>query len=376
MKKFFCVLVVLCICAFSLIPVSAADFTVDFEDETDGATADETILGDEFVGVYATPDSSAVVAEDASGGNVITVKGFTDIKTIRTFKKAYTFSVDFISGSSNKASAVFVRGVEPSEYLEIENPKNKNVVQTFNYYEWDWYAENGGKAGGSNIGGSGIFIIPMDSTIRIGMKTYQEDGLTVATKTFDLPAPEGYKAGEKCNIKIEDTVTSVSIQINNKPFAVVELSEPGTIYETDDPGYQFYKKAVLKNAAGEEAGTAENTRICSEYSQIALTTRNETFSFDNVLLHDEEEAATAAPTGNTATPDSSGGESAATGSSKPSTTATSKATKAPTNAPKPTNAGQDADSNTTTIIVIAVTAAVVIAGVIVIIVVTKKKNKK
>ena len=89
------------------------------------------------------------------------------------------------------------------------------------------------------------------NTIKLGLKIYQEDGLGVSTKIFDLPAPEGYKRGEKCTIKVEDAITSVSISVNGTALAVVELSEPGTEYKTDDPVYGFYKKAVVKNAAGE-----------------------------------------------------------------------------------------------------------------------------
>ena len=49
-----------------LLPVSAAtvDFSVNFDDEPDGATADETLLGEEFIMSTGTPSSGATVEPD------------------------------------------------------------------------------------------------------------------------------------------------------------------------------------------------------------------------------------------------------------------------------------------------------------------------
>lgn len=267
-----------------LLPVSAAtvDFSVNFDDEPDGATADETLLGEEFIMSTGTPSSGATVEPDENGGSLLAMTGYTDIKSITYFDVAYTFSVDLITSATSE-HGVFVKSVEPDEFILIENPKNANTLQTFDFYEWDWYKENGGAAQAtSNIGGSGIFVMLGDGIIKIGVKTYQPDGLTVATETFDLPAPEGYQIGERCTIQIKDDITTVSVSINGTPLAVIELSEPGTEYEGDDPVYGFYKTAVVKDAAGTTLGTVENTRVCSEYSLVAITTRNKEVSIDNV----------------------------------------------------------------------------------------------
>lgn len=367
MKKVVSILVVLCIsfCINNFSPLlgATADLTVNFDDEELGATMEETKLGEEFILSTGTPDSSATVEEDSAGGSLIALKGYTDIKSITYFDMAYTFSVDLISNADN--TAVFVKSVEPDEYIQAENPKNQNVMQSFNYYEWDWYRENGGTAGGSSIGGSGIYIMPSANTIKLGLKMYQEDGLGVSTKIFDLPAPEGYKRSEKCTIKIEDTITSVSISVNGTALAVVELSEPGTEYKTDDPIYGFYKKAIVKNAAGEELGSAENTRICSDYSQIAITTRNVACSIDNVFLHYEGATATEPPADATETP--------ATEPAK--VTSTPKTTKGPMNTSKSPVSEQEKDNNTPIIIAIVAACVVVAAGIASAIVIAKKKKK-
>ena len=374
MKKFVSIFTIVCLLfcmnCFSPLFASAVDYTINFDEEVEGDSFENTALSEEFLLEAGTPDSGATIEEDEAGGNLMTLKGYTDIKSITYFEKAYTFSVDFISNADN--TAVFVRGVEPSEYIQVENPKNQNVLQTFNYYEWDWYQENGGSTG-SSIGGSGIYIMPAANIIKIGLKLYQEDGLGVSTKVFDLPAPEGYQRGKKCTIKVEDTTTSVTISVNGTKLAVVELSEPDTKYSTDDPSYGFYKKAAVKNAAGEELGAVENTRICSEYSQIAITTRNATFSIDNLSLQYEGSASEPTPSDPSATPEDDATGSPATASPKATATATAKATKTPV---KATNAPSSQDSGNTPIIIAVVSACVVVAaGIIIAIIVAKKKKK-
>lgn len=368
MKKFICILTASCIlfCMNFFIPLSAAGvtFSVNFDEEPDGAHMEETALGEEFIIAVGTPDSGAIVEEDSAGGSLLSLTGYTDIKSVTYFEKSYTFSIDFISDADN--TAVFVRGVEPSEYIQAENPKNQNVVQTFNYYEWDWYQENGGTAGASSIGGSGIFIMPSASAIKIGLKLYQDDGLGVSTKIFNLPVPEGYTRGEKCTIKIEDTVTSVSVSLNGTALAVIDLSEPGTKYDADDPSYEFYKKATVKNAAGEELGTVENTRISSEYSQIAITTRNAALRIDNVILQHEEEVSTPTQTPSDPT------KAPETESAKP--VVTSKVTKTPAGSTKAP--GNSNGSDRTPILIAIIAACVVVAGGITAAILIAKKKRK
>ena len=357
------------------LPVSAAtvDFSVNFDEEPDGATANETLLGDEFIMSTGTPASSATVEPDENGGSLHAMTGYTDIKSIMFFDTAYTFQVDFITNAKDN-TGVFVKSVEPEEFILVENPKNANTLQTFNFYEWDWYKENGGTAEGcsSSIGGSGIFVMPGDGIIRIGIKTYQPDGLTVATRIFELPAPEGYQLGERCTIQIKDDIATVSVSINDTPLAVIELSEPGTEYDGDDPVYGFYKTAVVKDAAGTELGTVENTRVCSEYSLIAITTRNQELSIDNVVLQYEEDESNA-----TEAPSEPTGEGDAT--EAPTTSGSGAATPTPartsSSTARPSASENDEDSNTPIIIAAVVAAVVVVAGIIIAVVVAKKKKK-
>ncbi len=67
--------------------------------------------------------------------------------------------------------------------------------------------------------------MPAANIIKIGLKLYQEDGLGVSTKGFDMPAPEGYQRGKKSTIKVEDATTSVTVSINGTKLAVVERCE-------------------------------------------------------------------------------------------------------------------------------------------------------
>lgn len=356
-----------------LLPVSAAtvDFSVNFDDEPDGATADETLLGDEFIMSTGTPSSGATVEPDENGGSLLAMTGYTDIKSITYFDVAYTFSVDLITSATSE-HGVFVKSVEPDEFILKENPKNANTLQTFDFYEWDWYKENGGAAQAtSNIGGSGIFVMLGDGIIKIGVKTYQPDGLTVATETFDLPAPEGYQIGERCTIQIKDDITTVSVSINGTPLAVIELSEPGTEYEGDDPVYGFYKTAVVKDAAGTTLGTVENTRVCSEYSLVAITTRNKEVSIDNVALQYEEEESNATEAPSEPTGEADATEAPTSGSG----TATPTPAKTASTAAKPSGTAGEDSSNTPIIIAAVVAAVVVIAGIIIAVVVAKKKKK-
>lgn len=207
--------------------------------------------------------------------------------------------------------------------------------------------------------------------IKIGVKTYQPDGLTVATETFDLPAPEGYQIGERCTIQIKDDITTVSVSINGTPLAVIELSEPGTEYEGDDPVYGFYKTAVVKDAAGTTLGTVENTRVCSEYSLVAITTRNKEVSIDNVALQYEEEESnvTEAPSEPTGEADATEAPTSGSGTATPTPAKTASA------AAKPSDTAGEDSSNTPIIIAAVVAAVVVIAGIIIAVVVAKKKKK-
>lgn len=104
-----------------LLPVSAAtvDFSVNFDDEPDGATADETLLGEEFIMSTGTPSSGATVEPDENGGSLLAMTGYTDIKSITYFDVAYTFSVDLITSATSE-HGVFVKSVEPDEFILID----------------------------------------------------------------------------------------------------------------------------------------------------------------------------------------------------------------------------------------------------------------
>ena len=303
LKRFGILCTAFCLCMTVMAGAAAVAHLFTFEDEMVGADVKATALDNEFYFNYGTPASKATVVGDSSdGGKRLQLEGYVDIKSYSNFVIPYTFSADIISSVTDNYG-IFVKGVDQEEQVQKENTKNQNVVQIFNYYEWDWYAENGGTSGGSGIGGSGIFIIPSTDKIKIGVKTYQADGLTVASAAVEFPVPEGYRHGESvCSVKVADHIENVEIFVNETLLCKIELSEPGQSYESDQTGIGFYKTAVIRNAAGDVLKTVENTRVCSDYSQLAITSRNQKYTVDNIRL--QYEAPDPTPTAEpTATPE-------------------------------------------------------------------------
>ena len=72
--------------------------------------------------------------------------------------------------------------------------------------------------------------------------------------------------------------------MNNALMCTVGLENPGVVYESDGTGQQYYGKATLYDAEDNQKLEVENTRLNSQGSQIALTTRFQTMEFANLYI--------------------------------------------------------------------------------------------
>ena len=269
------------------------DILYDLNDQTSGGYVTATNLADYFQYVGGTPQSSAQVirgdGSEGADGNYVRMKGYSDLRTWSDIEGPYEISVNLHMVEFGNC-AVYIRGEMPGALAPI-NPKNFNTVQVFNYYEWDWYAENGGSTfGGSSTAGSGIGIYPTEKNLVVRIKRYAPDGLTVASASYTFSYPEGLDdpTDSWMNLRCVDDEETVTIYINDHLLCTVSLEEPGVTYESDGTGQAYYGRAILYDAEGTEVLTVENTRLNSTGSQLALTTRNQVFEFDNVHISFDE----------------------------------------------------------------------------------------
>ena len=72
--------------------------------------------------------------------------------------------------------------------------------------------------------------------------------------------------------------------MNDALMCTVKLENPGVTYEKDGTGQEYYGKATLCDASGKQVLEVENTRLNSQGSQIALTTRFQTMEFANLYI--------------------------------------------------------------------------------------------
>ena len=260
------------------------DVLFDFEDVKAGQFIQDTSTAKQFELAVGTPSCMAQVVK-GDNGNYVRLKGYTDLRTWNDIEGSYEFSAD-IHMVDYGNSAIYVRGEMPGAYTPT-NPKNHNVQQIFNYFEWDWYAENGGyKFGGSSTAGSGIGIYPGTDAITLRIKRYAVDGLGVASASYTFPYSKQFQPNHDgwFKLRVVDDGNRVSIYCNDVLMCSVILENPGVIYETDGTGQAYYGKAILRDAGGKEVLTVENTRLNSSGSQIALTTRNQIMEFDNLYI--------------------------------------------------------------------------------------------
>jgi len=345
--------------------------TFDFTD-CEGDSIADTPLVDYFV-----PDIVAAAGGVAEviPGDVLQLTSYATFyldvdNAYDLFSGAYVFSLDYqFKSTSSTLGGIFLRATDPGAYT-ITNPKNSGVSQAFNFYEWDWYKENSGKADGEScIGGSGIRIYDSISSSKLGIniKTYEEDGLHVYARKVLFNYPKSYRAGEMNNFRfIDDGKGVIQILVNNELLCTVEYGgEPGAYPDGDDGSSSqlFYKEASVKDPEGNVLLSVDNARISAEYSMVAVGSRGDAVSLlDNVVISwmEKKKAATPEPTATervivTAAP----------------------ATDVPTEAPATGEASKPSGGglSTNAIIYIACGAVAVIAVAIIAITAIKKKKK-
>ena len=263
---------------------TVVDVLYDLSKTTPGLFVTDTAIADQFQLAVGTSSCMGQVLK-GDNGNYVRLKGYTDLRTWKDVEGSYEFSTDLHMVEYGN-SAIYLRGEMPGAYAP-ENPKNFNVKQVFNYFEWDWYAENGGHTyGGSSTAGSGIGLYPEENAITVRIKRYAEDGLHVASSSYRFPYGDKFSPSEDGWFKLRavDDGETLSIYFNDVLMCSVLLQDPGVVYESDGTGQEYYGKVILRDAEGNEVLTVENTRVNSAGSQIALTTRAQTMEFANLYI--------------------------------------------------------------------------------------------
>ncbi len=260
------------------------DLLYDLADAKTGAFVQNTALAEQFE-LAAGTSTSNVQVRKGDKFNYLHMTGVCDLRTWSDVEGSYEFSTD-VRMVDYGNSAIYVRGEMPGAYTPT-NPANSGISQVFNYFEWDWYRENGGgKYGSSSSAGSGIGIYPEETRITVRIKRYAEDGLGVASASYSFPYSGKFTPGDDgwFKLRVVDDGQTVSIYMNDALMCTVKLEKPGVVYEKDGTGQQYYGKATLFDASGEQVLEVENTRLNSQGSQIAMTTRFQTMEFANVYI--------------------------------------------------------------------------------------------
>ncbi len=258
--------------------------TFDMESERANSNLDSTALAAYFQHSAGTSSSRALTGKEATG-KFLRLSGYSDVRTWNDVKGTYELSVRLRMVDMG-SSGVYIRGEMPGRFSP-KNPANFNVDMCFNYYEWDWYAENGGSQfGGSSLAGSGIGIIPTADGLDIRIKRYAPDGLTVASASYRFAYPDGHAPGadEWFTLRCTDDGTVATIYFNDTEICSVLLESPGVTYASDGTGQGYYGKATLTDPAGTVLLEVDNTRLNSSGSQIALTTRFQTMDADDLSV--------------------------------------------------------------------------------------------
>ncbi len=260
------------------------DVLYDLSDVKPGVFVANTPIAEQFQHAGGTSGSTVQVVK-GDRFNYLRMKEVSDLRTWNDVEGAYEFAAD-VHMVDYGNSAIYIRGEMPGAYTPT-NPANFDVKQVFNYFEWDWYAENGGRTlGGSSTAGSGIGIYPEQNGITVRIKRYAPDGLGVASASYSFPYSGNFTPGADgwFKLRVADDGQTVSIFMNEALMCSIKMENPGVVYESDGTGQQYYGKATLYDANGTQVLEVENTRLNSQGSQIALTTRFQTMEFANLYI--------------------------------------------------------------------------------------------
>ncbi len=210
---------------------------------------------------------------DADNKNRLKIgDGYSQMKTSDEYiKDPYIFSYDIKPDNKNgrEFKGFFLRGIEPSHVSYI-NPQQNNNSMVIDYFEWDWY---NGKTGNASMGGSGILVQDYGKSVRVSIKCYKEDGLTIGSEniTFNLSST----VPKWRNYKFEDNGTSVKMYADNILFTEIKMSEPGVTYDSDNNQFddEYFGNIKVCNSNGDVLLNVNRTRVNSLGSQLAFAER-------------------------------------------------------------------------------------------------------
>ena len=382
-KKWFFILTamiaaVLCV---QLFAVNAATFTYEetYEDYDLEMTMDDMYMSFEWTKLFGS-GNAAVQGEE---NKYLNISGYFAMEYATALDEdvdAYSISCDMRVLENGDGIGLFLRSgcllyKDNVAWHHMANP----YMLPMHYYEWDWYAENGGTKGSSGMGSSGIVIMPQlqegtNGVIKINFKSHEEDGLNVGniSYSFDSPVP----VSEFFKITAEERDSEIRISVNSELLATITFSEEG-VYE-DDVFYDtpadftevYYKNAVLKDAAGNEVLSLSNARIAVD-GKFAFASRNGAFDLDNFkadYIYDEAVEATPENT----PPDASDATPEEPASLAPlQTSGPSEESKGPS---ATDNGTEDGASRSYVWLIIVIAVAVLAAVVVVVIIRSRKKS--
>ena len=299
--------VLLCTAALS---ASAAVFSFEetYVDYRNGDNMTDTYMSAEWNSIFR-PEGAVIQGEGENP--YLHVDGYYSMvfnSTVDTDTDAYEISCDLRTLRNGDGVALFLRAgnlvyKDNVFWHSMANP----YMLPMDFYEWDFYGENGGTHGTSGMGSSGILIQPLmkegttNGVIRVVFKTHEEDGLNVGNQgyEFDSPVP----VNEFFTLKASERDNVITITVNGELLCTVEFSDEGTyaddLFHGQEASYRdtYYKSAKIKGADGTELFSEDTCRIAKD-GRFALASRNGSFDVDNIkidFIYDEEET-TEAPT--------------------------------------------------------------------------------
>ena len=325
----------------SVLSASAAVFSFEetFVDYKNGDTMADTYMSAEWNSIFR-PESTVIQGEGENP--YLHVDGYYSMVyngTIDADMDAYEVSCDIRTLRNGDGVALFLRAghlvyKDNAAWHFMANP----YMLPMDFYEWDFYSENGGTHGTSGMGSSGILIQPLlkdgtaNGVIRITFKTYEEDGLNVGNQgyEFDSPVP----VNEFFTLKASERDNVITITVNGAVLCTVEFADEGTyaddLFHGQEASWRdvYYKSAKIKAPDGTELFSEDTCRIAKE-GRFVFATRTGSFDVDNIkidFIYDEEET-TEAPTEAPTDPETEAPTEAPT--ETPTEEVTDKATDAP-----------------------------------------------
>lgn len=247
-----------------------------FEDETEGTDVGSTYYFSYNWGM-AIINGEGLISVDGDN-KYLSVTGYSEFFSFDPIEAPYTYSIDIKLDAPGDVN-VFVRA-------------GRNEATPFPFYEWDWYTEGGGKNGVSSTGGPGLIVSLREDGVRIRIKNMQTDSENekISSVYYDFTDISNYDFKKFNNIKFVDDGSKIEIYFNNELLATCEMSDKGT-YDGDlgPVDFVYFKKAVLKDAKGEEVLSLDNARLVAESCRVAFGGRNAPFYADNITLTYEAE---------------------------------------------------------------------------------------